>query len=122
MKKVIVTLTVAGAFALGSIMLEGCGRSNKGHAEGENHEHMEMSAKTMYTCSMHPDIKSDKPGDCPKCGMKLIKAEDKLDNIAKVFTCPMHPEIISDKVENCPKCGMALVEKEGDHDANEHKH
>ena len=24
-----------------------------------------------YTCSMHPSVKSDKPGDCPICGMKL---------------------------------------------------
>ena len=26
-----------------------------------------------YTCSMHPEVKSDKPGKCPKCGMKLVK-------------------------------------------------
>ncbi len=25
-----------------------------------------------YTCSMHPDIRSDKPGNCPKCEMKLV--------------------------------------------------
>lgn len=27
---------------------------------------------TIYTCSMHPEVTSDKPGKCPKCGMKLI--------------------------------------------------
>jgi len=27
--------------------------------------------KTIYTCEMHPEIQSDKPGNCPKCGMKL---------------------------------------------------
>ncbi len=26
---------------------------------------------TYYTCPMHPEIKSDKPGNCPKCGMAL---------------------------------------------------
>ncbi|OSZ77148.1 hypothetical protein CAP36_12090 [Chitinophagaceae bacterium IBVUCB2] len=26
-----------------------------------------------YTCSMHPEIISDKPGKCPKCGMELIE-------------------------------------------------
>jgi len=24
-----------------------------------------------YTCPMHPEVSSDKPGNCPKCGMKL---------------------------------------------------
>ena len=28
---------------------------------------------TIYTCSMHPEVTSDKPGKCPKCGMELIK-------------------------------------------------
>ncbi|MDQ2771723.1 MAG: hypothetical protein M3Y54_14630 [Bacteroidota bacterium] len=27
---------------------------------------------TTYTCSMHPEVVSDKPGQCPKCGMDLI--------------------------------------------------
>ena len=27
----------------------------------------------IYTCSMHPEIIRDKPGDCPICGMTLIK-------------------------------------------------
>jgi YHS domain-containing protein len=29
--------------------------------------------KEVYTCSMHPKVKSDKPGKCPECGMKLEK-------------------------------------------------
>ena len=28
-----------------------------------------------YTCSMHPDVTSDKPGKCSKCGMELMKKE-----------------------------------------------
>ena len=26
-----------------------------------------------YTCSMHPEVSSDKPGNCPKCGMELVE-------------------------------------------------
>ena len=29
--------------------------------------------KAYYTCVMHPEIKQDKPGKCPKCGMTLVK-------------------------------------------------
>lgn len=32
---------------------------------------------TIYTCVMHPQIRADKPGNCPMCGMKLVpKKED----------------------------------------------
>jgi Cu(I)/Ag(I) efflux system membrane fusion protein len=39
------------------------------------HDHAAPSAeaKTRYTCPMHPTIVSDHPGDCPICGMALVK-------------------------------------------------
>lgn len=30
-------------------------------------------ANVQYTCTMHPEILSNKPGKCPKCGMTLVK-------------------------------------------------
>jgi hypothetical protein len=27
----------------------------------------------VYTCPMHPEVVSDRPGNCPKCGTKLVK-------------------------------------------------
>ena len=27
----------------------------------------------QYTCSMHPEVVKDAPGNCPKCGMKLVE-------------------------------------------------
>ena len=38
------------------------------------------TAKTIYTCPMHPEIEQDHPGPCPKCGMALepksVQADD----------------------------------------------
>jgi RND family efflux transporter MFP subunit len=33
-------------------------------------------AKQLYTCPMHPNVISDKPGKCPKCGMNLVPVVD----------------------------------------------
>ena len=30
------------------------------------------AAAVQYACSMHPEVVQDKPGNCPKCGMKLV--------------------------------------------------
>jgi transcription initiation factor IIE alpha subunit len=32
-----------------------------------------LTADEMYTCTMHNEVMSDKPGKCPKCGMALVK-------------------------------------------------
>jgi len=32
-----------------------------------------MEQKQQYVCPMHLDVKSNKPGKCPKCGMNLVK-------------------------------------------------
>lgn len=40
-----------------------------------NTEKKSVKNNFYYTCSMHSQIHEDKPGDCPICGMKLIKVE-----------------------------------------------
>jgi Cu2+-exporting ATPase len=42
------------------------------HLKKEESKPVPGSAKTIYTCPMHPEIKQDKPGSCPKCGMDLV--------------------------------------------------
>ncbi|MGB0892563.1 MAG: efflux RND transporter periplasmic adaptor subunit [Flavobacteriaceae bacterium] len=49
--------------------------SNSTQTEKE-HNHTESKENNkMWTCSMHPQIMKNEPGDCPICGMDLIPAE-----------------------------------------------
>ena len=54
------------ALALDAAALGGTGCKKSAPAESGAHAH-------QYTCSMHPEVVKDEPGDCPKCGMKLVE-------------------------------------------------
>jgi Cu(I)/Ag(I) efflux system membrane fusion protein len=41
----------------------------------EVHEGIRASAEVVYACPMHPEVKSQTPGECPICGMYLVKKE-----------------------------------------------
>ena len=62
----------------------------------------------FYTCPMHPEIRQNGPGACPKCGMALEPVSEPVQTTRTEYTCPMHPEIVQDHPGSCPKCGMAL--------------
>ena len=41
-------------------------------------ENAQKVQATTYTCPMHPEIHANKPGNCPKCGMALVKERTKV--------------------------------------------
>ena len=71
----------------------------------------DKSIYQKYSCSMHPQITSNKPGKCSSCGMDLTlsKKEKMKMDVMKMYTCPMHSDVKSDKAGKCPKCGMDLT-------------
>ncbi len=61
----------------------------------------------VYTCPMDPEVRTEEPGSCPKCGMALEPLKPSLKTKTE-WTCPMHPEVVQDTPGSCPLCGMAL--------------
>jgi len=90
----------------------------------------------IYTCPMHPEMRQEGPGECPKCGMHLVPEAEAGDGghghghghgaaargaapagsydtvpagwEGAVYTCPMHPEVRQTRPGSCPICGMGL--------------
>jgi hypothetical protein len=59
-----------------------------------------------YSCPMHPEVTSNKPGKCSKCGMDMTNMKD--HKMEKMYCCAKHPSVKSDKPGKCPKCGSTL--------------
>ncbi len=54
------------ALTLGGAVLGGTGCKKSAPSESGAHAQ-------QYTCSMHPEVVKDAPGDCPKWGMNLVE-------------------------------------------------
>ena len=80
MKQRILYLGIALLAGLGlGYMLFNGGTSHSTSTEVHNHS---AADPQQWTCSMHPQILQQEPGDCPICGMDLIPAESTASGLA----------------------------------------
>ncbi len=76
---------IVGAIALviglglGWVFFGGSSPKTSEQTEIAEHDH---EGKTIWTCAMHPQIRMDKPGKCPICGMELIPLEEEKEEEA----------------------------------------
>ncbi len=85
-----------GALVLLTLILGAAlGWGLKSVSTGESeHSHEEASA-SLWTCSMHPNVKLPEAGDCPICGMDLIPANAGEDNDTNPLVLKMSPEALA---------------------------
>ncbi len=75
MKTKIIVLAAFGIF-LTFLMACSGSQTNPQASTGEPHDEAADEHHHTYTCPMHPDVISDKPGSCPKCGMNLVHKDE----------------------------------------------
>ena len=66
---IVIVATLASGLLLGWAFFGGSSEAEHSHTEVINGE-------TVWTCSMHPQIRQNEPGSCPICGMDLIPLDD----------------------------------------------
>ncbi|TWR28275.1 hypothetical protein FPZ42_03405 [Mucilaginibacter achroorhodeus] len=67
MRRYILILAVTAA----ALSITACNSSSQKDAKATE----AAKPKGKYYCTMHPDVTSDKPGTCSKCGMELVERD-----------------------------------------------
>lgn len=60
-------------------------------SEKHNHESHDEQVSSVWTCSMHPQIRKNEPGDCPICGMDLIPVSNMETSVTNPMEIRMSP-------------------------------
>lgn len=102
---ILITLVIGGL--IGWILKPTSPESHDGH----EHE-TESGAATLWTCSMHPQIKLGEPGACPICGMDLIPAAQASSGSDNPLVFEMTPEAVALAQINTTKIGGTNVSGE----------
>ncbi len=74
------------AFAAFIVFAASCGSGSTTSTEQTTSQ--DTGKNIYYTCTMHPEVHSDKPGKCPICGMELIKKEVQASDSTKLESKP----------------------------------
>lgn len=99
---VMVAATLAIGFLAGWFIFGGSGDNVV-----DEHQHgMAEAGEAIWTCSMHPQIRLNEPGDCPICGMDLIRLEREEEEHIDPMAIRMSPTAM-----RLAKVGTALVGK-----------
>lgn len=79
-------------------------------------ERKDAQGKSYWTCAMHPEVRTDGPGNCPICGMSLIQRSDEPAAQREVLYWydPMRPDVQFDAPGRSPFMDMDLVPKYAD--------
>lgn len=81
-------LTLAIGLVLGWLIFGGSSAQN---TEQEHQHTTEIAGETVWTCSMHPQIRQSESGNCPICGMDLIPLENEEDQELDPMAISMSP-------------------------------
>ena len=80
---IVAAITMAGGLLLGWVFF---GRSEEVHSHAGTSD-----TETVWTCSMHPQIRQNEPGSCPICGMDLIPLENNTNESIDARAISMSP-------------------------------
>jgi Cu(I)/Ag(I) efflux system membrane fusion protein len=90
-KTILILLLIAVLLGVVTYLLTARYHVSKGHTLSAK-----KNQKDVYYCPMHPNYTADKPGDCPICGMKLVKREEPATEPKILFyRNPMDPQSTS---------------------------
>ena len=78
-----------------SIVIVGCKKQPRVRDSNQPASGGAQATVQKWTCPMHPEIISDKPGECPKCGMDLVplKSEKDVNTVAAAMSADIEQKM-----------------------------
>ncbi len=66
-----------------------------GSSSNATDQHLHADEDQVWTCSMHPQIRSNEAGQCPICGMDLIPVQQNVGQESNPYVHTMSPEAVA---------------------------